>query len=326
MRGTLRRFAIFISILILVAFAVFLVNQTTQIVALAARISPLFAQALLWSLVAVFTICVLVPIYLFLRLPKRLVPPASDDVPEFDEHLKTLGKRLRANPALKGMPLDSRPDIESALSTLERHSDKLIQGAASQVFVTTAISQNGSLDAFLVLAVNSRLIWKLAHVYYQRPSLRDMIYLYANVASTALIASSLEEIDIAEQLEPVLATGVGSVAAVVPGTSLLLNSLTTGAANAFLTLRVGIVAKSYCSALVLPPRGVLRRSAAVAAAGMLGTVTASGARRVTQGFVRASRRKVGGMVSGVGDRVEDAWDWLARLWRPGGEEPEPDTT
>ncbi len=325
MRRTLARFGILISILILVAFIVFLINQTTQIVELAARLHPVLADAVLWFLVFLFAVCAIVPVVLFLRLPKPLVPPEHADTPEFEAHLAALRKRLRANPAVKSLPLESRPEIEGALVHLERHADKFIRGAASQVFVTTAISQNGSLDALLVLAANTRLIWKIAHVYYQRPTLRDLIYLYANVASTALIASSLEEIDIAEQLQPVLATGVGSVAAVVPGTALLVNSLSTGAANAFLTLRVGIVAKNYCSALVMPARGVLRRSAAVAAAKMLSSVTAEGASKVTKAFWRASGRKIGGIFTGVGDRVEGTWGWLTGKKQgadPAGPEPE----
>jgi hypothetical protein len=233
---------------------------------------------------------------------------------------------LQANPSVKTLPLSSREDIEDALDTLHRQTDELIRSASSQVFLTTAISQNGSLDALLVLAAQTRLIWRVAHVYYQRPTLRDMAYLYANVASTAFIASSLEEIDIAEQVEPVLATTLGSVATAVPGTSLLVNSIATGAANAFLTLRVGIIAKSYCGALVLPKKGVLRRSAAVQAAGMLGSVTSRGARRVTAAFLRASAGRVGGMVTGVGDRVRDTRSWVAdKFRRPAkGEEPEPD--
>ncbi len=324
MRRTLARFGLFISVLILVAFVVFLVNQTVQIVELAERLHPVLADAVLWFLVFVFVVCAVAPVVLFLRLPKPLQPPDREDTPGFERHLQALGDRLRRNPALKGQPLSTRAEIESGLGQLERHSDKLIRGAASQVFVTTAISQNGSLDALLVLAANTRLIWKIAHVYYQRPTLRDMLYLYGNVASTALIASSLEEIDIAEQLQPVLATGVGSMAAVVPGTTLLVNSLSTGAANAFLTLRVGIIAKNYSSALVLPPKGVMRRSAAVAAAKMLSSVTAEGASKVTKAFFRASGRRVGGMITGVGDRGRDVWDWLwGKPQAPGPEEPEP---
>ncbi len=87
---------------------------------------------------------------------------------------------------------------------------------------------------------------------------------------------------------------------------------------------MGIIAKNYSSALVLPPKGVMRRSAAVAAAKMLSSVTAEGASKVTKAFFRASGRRVGGMITGVGDRGRDVWDWLwGKPQAPGPEEPEP---
>lgn len=325
MRRSFLRAAVLLSVALVIVFVVFLINQTAQLVELAARVSPTFGDAVLWGLVFILGACLIVPAVLLLRLPKPIAPPASEDSPEFQTHLERLRKRLRANPATKALPLNSREEIEAALTGLHRHSDRLIRGASSQVFLTTAISQNGSLDAILVLTAQTRLIWKVAHVYYQRPTLRDMAYLYANVASTAFIASTLEEIDIAEQVEPVIATTLGSVAAAVPGTALLVNSISTGAANAFLTLRVGIIAKNYCSALVLPPKGVLRRSAAVEAARLLGSVTSEGAKRVTRAFLKASAGRVGGMVTGVGGKVKETGSWVAGKFGrgQGGEEPEP---
>src|SRR5690606_39938236 len=88
------------------------------------------------------------------------------------------------------------------------------KAAASQVFLTTAISQNGSLDALLVLAAQSRLILQIARVYYQRPTVRDLTYLYSHVAAPALGAAELDDIDVSEQMQPVLPAVLGpSVAA-----------------------------------------------------------------------------------------------------------------
>ena len=107
----------------------------------------------------------------------------------------------------------------------------------------------------------------------------------------------------------------------IPGfqaaSSLILNSVATGAANAFLTLRVGIISKQYCSALIKPQRRVLRRSAVVAAGRMLGGVASESTKRITGAFWSASKSKVGDVVGGVGDavsevgdRVKDSGSWL----------------
>ena len=73
-----------------------------------------------------------------------------------------------------------------------------------RVFLATAVSQSGRLDGLLVFAAQSRMVWKIALLHYQRPSVRDMINLYANVAGTAFVASEIEDININEHVEPVI--------------------------------------------------------------------------------------------------------------------------
>ena len=285
-------------------------------------------MVVLWTLVAVYAGCIIIPVVLFLRLPKPLVPPESEESPEFAPHIAALSKRLKSNPYLEGAPLSGREDVEEALDALDGRVDDLVRRTGSQVFVTTAISQNGSLDAFLVLAAQSKLVWQISHVYYQRPTVRDLLFLYANVASTAFVASELEDIDVAEQLQPVLASVLGSAAGAVPGlqaaSSIVVNSAMTGAANAFLTMRVGIIAKTYSSALVLPSKRDLRRSAMASAAKMLGGVAAEGTKRISGAVFRASGRKVGGVVTGVGRTVKDSGSWLTEKLRRGEKEPKPE--
>ncbi len=168
--------------------------------------------------------------------------------------------------------------MEAALSSLDDASNEAIKSAGSRVFFATAISQFGALDAMLVLGVQSKLIWDVSHVYYQRPTIRDLVYLYANVMSTAFLATELDDADLSEQIQPVLTSVLGSAAGVVPGlqaaTALFVNSVVSGTANAYLTLRVGIIAREYSRALVRPRKAALRKSAVVQAAGMLGSIAA----------------------------------------------------
>ena len=136
---------------------------------------------------------------------------------------------------------------------------------ATTVFLTTAVSQSGRLDALLVLAAQSRMVWRVAHLYYQRPSVREMWYLYANVAATSFVAGELDDLELHQMIQPVVAGTLGAVGGAIPGfqvlTSIMVNSLLSGSANAFLTLRVGIIAKDYCGSLVAEPRTQVRRAA-----------------------------------------------------------------
>ena len=321
MRRTLIRLALLASLLVVTGFVVVLVNQTAQLVALAARVNPFLGDALLWSLLALYAFCVLVPLYLIFSLPRPLRAPESESDPEFRGHLERLAKRLRSNRHLTNRDVATREQIDAAIAELDALADRRTQEAASQVFVTTAISQNGSLDTFLVLAAQSKLVLEIARTYYQRPTLRDLTYLYANVAGTAFVAGELEDVDLSAQVQPILAAVFGSATGAIPGfgaaSTLFVNSVATGATNAFLTLRVGIIAKQYCRAVVLPQRRTIRRVALAEATRMLGAIAMAGTRRVAGAIGAATRNTVGGALGSMGEQMRStAGDFWNRLgWR-----------
>lgn len=308
MHKPLRTAALLLSLFLVAAFAVFLVTQTVQVVGLADRVHPVLGTGVLWGLLLLYAVCALVPLVVMLRLPKPLRPPASEASPEFPAHLRALGLRLQGNPLLRGRALSSREDIEAALRVLDERADEIIRGTGSQVFITTAVSQNGSLDGLMVLLAQTRMLGQIARVYYQRPTVRELAFLYGNVASTALVATQLDDLDLTEQVQPLVSGVLGSAAGSVPGlqaaSSLLVNSIVTGTANAFLTLRVGIIAKRYCGALVLPERRALRRLAVSQAAQMLGTIVRDGARRVGGAFWATAKARMGDAARGFGESVK----------------------
>lgn len=297
MRKTLLRVVTLLSVLLLVSFAVILVNQTAQLVDLADRVDPRLGTVVFWSLVALYGFCAIVPMFMILRLPAPIRPPASDQDPAFPDHLRKLGTRLRRNRHLKGRAIVTRDEIDGALLELDEVADRTTRATASQVFITTAISQNGSLDALLVLAAQSKLILEIARVYYQRPTIRDLIFLYSNVGATAFVAGELEDLDLSEQLQPIVTSVLGSAAGAIPGlgaaTNLFVSSVLTGTGNAFLTLRVGVIARQYCRATVLPQRRLIRRAAVVQSTAMLGAIARDGAKRVANAFATGSRNVVG---------------------------------
>lgn len=81
MNKTFKKIALFASILILFLFALFVMNQTAQVVQLAGKVSPSFGNFIFWALLIVYAILVLIPIFLFIGLPKSLKPPKSEDAP-----------------------------------------------------------------------------------------------------------------------------------------------------------------------------------------------------------------------------------------------------
>ena len=178
------------------------------------------------------------------------------------------------------------------------------------MFITTAISQNGNLDSFLVLAAQSKLVLEIARTYYQRPTLRDLTYLYSNVAATAFVAGELEDLDLSEQVQPIVGALLGSTAGAVPGlgavTTVFTNSVLTGTANAFLTLRVGVIAQHYCRSVVLPPRRTIRRAAIAQATTMLGGIALAGSKRVMGAVAEAGRNRMGSAIDSIGGSLRSA--------------------
>ena len=64
-----------------------------------------------------------------------------------------------------------------------------------------------------------------------------------------------------------------------------------GTANAYLTLRIGIITKKYCGALVKLETKSIRRLASLEAARLLGGIVVASSRKVTSAIYEAVKRK-----------------------------------
>ncbi len=330
MNRTLRIIALFGGGTVLLTFGVVVVSQTAQVVQLATAVHPTLGTVTLWSLLATYTTLVGVPAVMILRLPSPLIPPKDEHCKEFEPHLKKLAGRLATSPHLKGHDLSSRRGIESALQVLDEKATRIVRETASGVFLATAVSQSGRLDGLLVLAAQSRMVWKVAHIYCQRPAVSDLLHLYANVAGTSFVAGELQELDLSEQVEPVLSSAIGALGASLPGLqvvgTIFANCVLSGSANAFLTLRVGSIAKRHCGALVVEQRASLRRAATSEASQQLAAIVAEGSARVSRALWRASVGKMGVAVSGVKDYAKETSGRFMTKFRSaakGREQPEP---
>jgi hypothetical protein len=305
MKKSVKRLSIAVGIPVLILLILFVINQTVQVVDLASRVSPILAAIVFWGLIAIYAVVVVIPVAVFLRLPRRLRPPRSEESEDFPVYLESLKQRLRSNPHLKGNALSERRDIEEALASLSLQADEVIRKTASRVFITTAISQSGQMDGLVVLSALSQMVWQIAHLFYQRPGLREFANLYANVAATAFLASELEDIDLHEQLTPILSSVAGSVALSLPGTALLVNSILTGSGNASLVLRVGVIAKRYCGSLSMGERRSIRRAATLEAAQMLGPIIGQGAAKISKTAWDITKEKIGSKISGATNQIKE---------------------
>ncbi|HEY5466980.1 MAG TPA: YcjF family protein [Clostridia bacterium] len=284
-------------LLVLVAF-----NQTVQIVNFTTEIHPVLGKITLIVLTIIFGLMVFIPIAVLLKFSKAPDLPKNRLSPEYHAYLEKLKNRLRKNQVLKDAEFvfveeaETAEEVERALAILKEKSRTVVKSNASAVFLTTAISQNGVLDGAFVLASITRMVWQVARIYDQRPSLKQMAVLYGNIAATVLMARGIEDLDLMEgQLEPLIASVLGgSLATLVPGavtvTNLVVNSITEGSVNALLTLRVGCLAQRYCASTTRPDQRKFRRAATVEACSLLGSMIKENAVIVIKAFGLATKR------------------------------------
>jgi hypothetical protein len=272
------------SLFVLGCFALSLVANMAQLANLADRALPGAGQVVFWFLALVFAGLLLTPVVIYFRLPKPLIPPDDDSPAEQELYQSALRVQLRKNPLLADVQLDANDQIPAALAKLGAEADRIVKDCASAVFVSTAVMQNGRLDGLLVLAGQLRMLWRIASIYYQRPSPRQMLYLYSNVGANVLISDNIQNIDFAELATPIVVSIFPSMKGGIPGlqgiSTLLVNSMANGAANAFLTLRVGLLAKAYCEALTTPSKLAVRQSTTAKALGLVATIVKEQGRRV----------------------------------------------
>lgn len=289
----------------LVLFVLFVANQTAQFVALADRVSPAFGDVVLWTLLILYATGVGALLWLFVRLPKPLRPPKSRDDPDYPRYLERLKARLARNPYVAGMPLETEEEVEAALARLGERADEATRTAALQVFLTTAISQNGSLDAIAMLAAQSRLVLQIARIYNQRPTLQELVWLYGNVAVAALLARQMEDMDLNETIQPLVSSVMSSAVGAVPGleaaATVFVQSVLQGSANAYVTLRVGVIAKRYCGSLTLADASQVRKAAFAEAMQMIPSVVQQGARTIAGVITAAMRKTVVDSVARAGE-------------------------
>lgn len=297
-------------------FGISLVSSIAHLALFVDSALPGVGPFFFWSLAAVFIVLVATPIVIYMRMPKALIPPNGDSALELSAYRIALADHLRGNPLLATFSLNTDEQLVAALQVLGHAADKIVKDTSSAVFVSTAVMQNGRLDGLIVLASQMRMLWRIAKVYYLRPSPRQLLYLYSNIGTNVLIADSIQEIDFAEITTPVVVSILPSIKGGVPGlqgiSSLLVNSMANGAANAFLTLRIGLLAKAYSEALCRPEETKLRQSVTVAALAMVATIVKEqGARIVSKSWetVRstvadATEATIGGAKAAVGAAAE----------------------
>ena len=318
----MRKIIIGLVVLLTVCVASLITAGVTSLVALADRIHPLAGTVVFWTIALTAAGAAFYFAVGYARLPSALIPPEETSRPKHEKYLEELRARLGANPKTRGVPLATETEIENAITILSVDADSVVRKTASTVFLSTALMQNGRLDALILLFTQIQMVTRVARIYVQRPSPRELIRLYLNVAGTAFIASGLESLDLGEMVAPLATSVVPALKGGIPGLSgisaLLVKCVSNGAANAFLTLRVGEVARRYCELTSHSSPELIRKSATAEAVQHLGRIVReNGALVVRKIWESTGRALIDGGVSKAEDIAAATRDLFGRIsqWR-----------
>src|SRR6266699_2004718 len=299
-----------------------IIAGVASLVSLADRIHPIAGTIVFWAVCLTAGLLALYYAIAYTRLPAALGPPEEDSGPNYDAYLQVLRARLASNPRTRGKPLATEEEIESAVGHLSAEADSIVRSTASTVFLSTALMQNGRLDGLIVLFTQIQMVGRIARIYVQRPSPRELMRLYANVSATAFVASGLESLDLGEMVAPLAVSVVPALKGGIPGLSgisaLLVKCVSNGAANAFLTLRVGEVARRYCELTSRSSPELIRKSATAAAVQHLGRIVReNGAVVVKKIWASTGRALIDSGVSKAEDIAGATRDLIGRMspWR-----------
>jgi len=317
-----RKTVIGLVVLLTVCVASLIIAGVTSLISLADRIHPVAGSAVFWTIVLAAAFFALYGAIAYAKLPGALVPPDETSGPKHEAYLESLRARLAANPRTRGMSIQTEKEIETAIATLSAEADSVVRKTSSTVFLSTALMQNGRLDALILLFTQIQMVTRVARVYVQRPSPRELVRLYVNVAGTAFIASGLESLDLGEMVAPLATSVVPALKGGIPGLSgisaLLVKCVSNGAANAFLTLRVGEVARRYCELTSRSSPEAIRKSATAAAVQHLGRIVReNGALVVRKIWESTGRALIESGVSKAEDIAAATRDLFGRIspWR-----------
>lgn len=219
-------------------------------------VSPYLEYAFYAVAVILFVLLVVRPVVIILFSPTFSIDTLFDEETNARKNYH-MYKKVATNLLTESYLSDEQKEaIQSSLSdsmmlksvlskvfdeTIKKELNKVIVSHAETVFLSTAISQNGRLDLAAVLIVNLRLIKELVVKCGFRPSYAALGKLSLNVMSSAVIAESLEGINLNE-LFP--AKGLQALNE-VPFLKVLTGSLAQGVGNALLSLRVGIICRNF---------------------------------------------------------------------------------
>lgn len=209
-----------------------------------------------WAYSFVIFIILITIYFVLIPLGKIFILPRSySPVYNMDEYNTVLKKRLKlfaSNAYLKSTDLLSaeadEENYKRAIAVLEKETDKVRRLYVSRVFYSTAVSQNGFLDAIIILSASINLIKEIFIIYNGRVSNKDLFGIGRKIYTAVAIGGS-EGVEYAsdEIFTSLASDGLKSI----PFIDKIMGSLADGFVNAMLLTRISYITENYCKMIYI---------------------------------------------------------------------------
>lgn len=190
---------------------------------------------------------VISPILLIIRLPKNYSP--TTDKKEADQQISNRIIGFKENKFLIESKFDfskiksDQASYDKIMKIIEPESERIRKKYVSTLFYSSTISQNGFLDAILILSSSVNLVKEIFVLYQGRVSNRDLWEIAKKVYYSMAIGGSEGVTYAADEIFSKFATGgVKSI----PFADKIFSSLADGFINAALLTRISLITENYC--------------------------------------------------------------------------------
>lgn len=224
----------------------------------------------------------------------------ADEIQRVRTDLTTIRNRMEKHKGSKS-PTDfareladfERDRIAALLKSLDAKVDSYVHKESLAVGAATAVSLNGSIDAFIVLWRNINMVSRISRLYYGRPSLRLTFFILRDVMGAVLLSRALD--DITDAAGEALGGLIGKLGGMVAG------PMMDGSVNALVTSKIGQLAKRRCRSFDVWSEATATRMTREVyeqvkkeSSGLVGELV-----KVSGGFINATTSVTGAVVDGA---------------------------
>lgn len=194
-----------------------------------------------------FIYFVLIPIFKIITLPVNPGPvlKKSQEQSLIEDRVKRFSKNkyLRENYTKPDAGKDITKHYLETITILEKECARIRKKYVAQLFYSSSISQNGFIDALLVLSYSVNMVKEIFVLYNGRVTNRDLLNISKKIYLSIAIAGSEGIEYVTDEIITKLASD--SVKS-IPFIDKILGSIADGFLNALLLNRISYITESYC--------------------------------------------------------------------------------